>query len=148
VVEPDERRRQRAEQLGLATMDGGEDLPKRARRALGDGGAPVVVDSTGVAAVAPVAVECAARGGRIVLVGLPTASSQVEMRRLTLFERSLVGSLGYRYDLQRVLAMVAAGTLDPTAVLDGTVPLAEAGGELERIAADHGGTIKGMVKVR
>ena len=70
------------------------------------------------------------------------------MRRLTLFERSLVGSLGYRYDLQRALAMVAAGTLDPTAVLDGTVPLAEAGGELERIAADHGGTIKGMVKVR
>jgi (R,R)-butanediol dehydrogenase / meso-butanediol dehydrogenase / diacetyl reductase len=148
VVEPDERRRRRAEELGLATMDGGEDLPKRARRALGDGGAPVVVDSTGIAAVTPVAVECAARGGRIILVGLPTAASQVETRRLTLFERSLVGSLGYRHDLPRVLAIVAAGTLDPAAVVDGTVPLAEAGGELERLAGDHGGTIKGMVKIR
>jgi len=148
VVEPDERRRQRAEELGLATMDGGEDLPKRARRALGDGGAPVVVDSTGVAAVAPVAVECAARGGRIVMFGLPTAASQVEMRRLTLFERSLVGSLGYRYDLPRVLAMVAAGALDPAAVIDSTVPLEEADGELARLAGDPGGTIKGVVKIR
>ena len=37
------------------------------------------------------------------------------MRRLTLFERSLVGSLGYRYDLPRVLGYVAAGALDPAA---------------------------------
>ena len=70
------------------------------------------------------------------------------MRRLTLFERSLVGSLGYRYDLPRVLAMVAAGALDPAAVIDSTVPLEEAAGELARLAGDPGGTIKGVVKIR
>jgi (R,R)-butanediol dehydrogenase/meso-butanediol dehydrogenase/diacetyl reductase len=148
VVEPSQARRQRAEELGLRTIDGGEDLPKRARRTLGDGGPPVVVDSTGVAAVTPLAVECAARGGRVVLVGLPNAPSEVDTRRLTLFERSLVGSLGYRYDLPRVLAMVAAGTLDPAPVVGNTVPLAEVVEELERIATAPGGTIKTMVEIR
>lgn len=147
VVEPDERRRRRAGELGLATLDGGEDLPRRARRALGDGGPPVVVDSTGVAAVAPVAVECAGRGGRVVLVGLPTGPSQVEARRLTLFERSLVGSLGYREDLPRVLAMVAAGAVDPAALVDDVVPLDRAAARLAKLAAGPAGAIKTVVEI-
>jgi (R,R)-butanediol dehydrogenase/meso-butanediol dehydrogenase/diacetyl reductase len=145
VVEPHDGRRAAAERLGLATLDAGDDLPRRARRQLGDGGADVVVDSTGVAEVVAVAIECAARGGRIALLGLPKDASTVDTRRLTLFERSLVGSLGYRHDLPRVLALVAAGRLDPAAIVGATVALDEAPAALRRQAFDPGDIIKVVV---
>jgi (R,R)-butanediol dehydrogenase / meso-butanediol dehydrogenase / diacetyl reductase len=145
VVEIHEGRRAAAERLGLATLDGGDDLPRRARRQLGDGGADVVVDSTGVAEVVPTAIECAARGGRIALLGLPKDASAVDTRRLTLFERSLVGSLGYRHDLPRVLALVAAGRLDPAAIVGATVPLDEAPEALRRQAFEPSEIIKVVV---
>jgi (R,R)-butanediol dehydrogenase/meso-butanediol dehydrogenase/diacetyl reductase len=145
VVEPHEGRRAAAERLGLATLDGGDDLPRRARRELGDGGADVVVDSTGVADVVPIAIECAARGGRIALLGLPMSASAVDTRRLTLFERSLVGSLGYRHDLPRVLALVAGGRLDPASIVGATVALDEAPDALRRQAFEPSEIIKVVV---
>jgi (R,R)-butanediol dehydrogenase / meso-butanediol dehydrogenase / diacetyl reductase len=146
VVEPHEGRRAAAERLGLATLDGGDDLPRRVRRQLGDGGADVVVDSTGVAEVVPVAIECAARGGRIAVVGLPKEASAVDTRRLTLFERSLVGSLGYRHDLPRVLALVAGGRLDPAAIVGATVALDDAPEALRRQAFEPSEIIKVVVE--
>jgi (R,R)-butanediol dehydrogenase/meso-butanediol dehydrogenase/diacetyl reductase len=146
VVEVNAGRRAAAEDLGFATLDAGDDLPRRARRSLGDGGADVVVESTGVEALLANAVECAARGGRIVLLGLPRGASELATRRLTLFERSLVGSLGYRHDLPRVLALVAAGAIDPAAIVSLTVPLGEAADAL-RSLADPGDTLKVLVDV-
>lgn len=145
VVERDDGRRRIAEGLGFATLDSGDDLPRRVRREL-NGGPDVVVESTGVAALVPVAIECAARGGRIALLGLPASESTIEPRRLTLFERSLVGSLGYRHDLPRVLKLVAAGQLDPSAVIGATVPLAEAAATIEELATAPDTRIKVLVE--
>lgn len=146
VVELDVERRVRAEELGLATIEAGEELPRRVRRVLGSGGAEVVVESTGVAAMAPVAVECATRGGRVALVGLPLSSSAIDTRRLTLFERSLVGCLGYRHDLPRVLDLVRSGALDPAVIVDETVDLDDAAETVSRLASSPAGTIKALVK--
>ena len=146
VVEQDGDRRQIAERLGFATLDPGESLPRRARKQLGDGGADVVVESTGVAALVPVAIECAARGGRIALLGLPNSSSAVDPTRLTLFERSLVGSLGYRHDLPRVLHLVAGGRLDPAVLVGATVPLADAAAAIEELAQAPDARIKVLVE--
>lgn len=148
VVELDEGRRERAAELGLPAWQPGDDLAKRVRRSLGEGGAPLVVETTGVAAMVPVAIECASRAGRIVLLGLPAAASEVSARRLTLFERSLIGSLGYRHDLPRVLGLVAAGSLDPEAIVGNTVSLAESAAEVARLAAKPGATIKTLVATR
>lgn len=145
VVELDEGRRDRAAELGLPTWEPGDDLAKRARTSLGEGGAPIVVETTGVASMVPVAVECASRGGRIVLLGLPTTPSEVSGRRVTLFERSLVGSLGYRHDLPRVLGLVAAGVLDPAAIVGNIVPLEDSPAEMKRLAEEPGATIKTLV---
>jgi (R,R)-butanediol dehydrogenase/meso-butanediol dehydrogenase/diacetyl reductase len=145
VVELDDARRERAHALGLSTLDVGEDLPRRVRRAIGGGGAPVVIESTGVPDVLPQAVECARRGGRIVAVGLTGAASRLDSTRLTLFERSLVGSLGYRHDLPRVVTMVADGLVDPSVLISETVPLADAPDAFASLASDPGGRIKVMV---
>jgi (R,R)-butanediol dehydrogenase/meso-butanediol dehydrogenase/diacetyl reductase len=145
VVELDAARRAIADGLGLATLDPGDDLPRRVRRTVGEGGGDVVVESTGVAEVVPTAIECAARGGRIALLGLPKAASPIDASRLTLFERSMVGSLGYRHDLPRVLALVASGALDPSALVGATVPLSTADRTLAELSDRPGGMIKVLV---
>lgn len=145
VVELDAARRERAEALGVRTLDAGEDLPRRVRRAIGGGGAPVVVESTGVAAVLPQAVECARRGGRVVVVGLTGEPSALDSSRLAFYERSLVGSLGYQHDLPRVLAMVDAGAVDPEALVSETVPLARAPDAFASLASDPAGRLKVLV---
>lgn len=145
VVELDAERLRRAEALGFAAMEPGEDLPRRVRRALGSGGADVVVDSTGAAPALPTAVECARRGGRIAVLGMPNASVPLDPRRLVLFERSLVGSLGYRHDLQRVVTMLAGKSLDATALIDDVVPLSEAARTVAELAAGSDGRIKVLV---
>jgi (R,R)-butanediol dehydrogenase/meso-butanediol dehydrogenase/diacetyl reductase len=148
VVELNADRAEAARALGLATLEPGEDLPRRVRRGLGDGGADVVVESTGAAPVVPLAVECAARGGRIVLLGLPKAPSTLDVRRLVLFERSLVGSLGYRHDLPRVLELVAQGALDPGLIASGPIALGDAVATMHELASDPGSRIKVLVDPR
>jgi (R,R)-butanediol dehydrogenase/meso-butanediol dehydrogenase/diacetyl reductase len=145
VVELDAGRRARAEALGLATLDVGEDLPRRVRRAVGGGGAPVVIESTGVAAVLPQAIECAARGGRIVAVGLTAAPSPIDSSRLTFYERSLVGSLGYRHDLPRVVKLLAEGLVDVEPLIGATVPLEAAPDTFASLASEPGDRIKVLV---
>jgi (R,R)-butanediol dehydrogenase/meso-butanediol dehydrogenase/diacetyl reductase len=145
VVELDDARRERAEALGLPTLDAGDGLPRRVRAAVGGGGAPVVIESTGVPSVLADAVECARRGGRIVAVGIAGAASTLNTSRLTLFERSLVGSLGYRHDLPRVLEIVRSGRLDPAPLIAETVPLTAAPETFASLASAPAGRIKVMV---
>jgi (R,R)-butanediol dehydrogenase / meso-butanediol dehydrogenase / diacetyl reductase len=145
VVELDGGRRARAEALGLATLDVGDDLPRRVRRAMGGGGATVVIESTGAPPVLPQAVECARRGGRIVAVGLTGAPSPLDSSRLTFYERSLVGSLGYRHDLPRVIRMVADGLVDPVPLVSATVSLAAAPETFASLASTPGDRVKVMV---
>jgi (R,R)-butanediol dehydrogenase/meso-butanediol dehydrogenase/diacetyl reductase len=105
----------------------------------------VVIESTGVPAVLPQAVECARRGGRIVAVGLTGAPSRLDSSRLTFYERSLVGSLGYRHDLPRVIRMVGAGLVDPEPLIAETVPLAAAPDAFASLASTPGDRVKVMV---
>jgi (R,R)-butanediol dehydrogenase/meso-butanediol dehydrogenase/diacetyl reductase len=145
VVEINDERRGTAEGLGIETIEAGDDLPRRVRRAVGGGGADVVAESTGVADVVAAAVDCAGRGGRIVLLGLPQKASTLDPKRLTLFERSLVGSLGYRHDLPRVIALVASGVLDPSAIVGNVVPLSAAQEAMTELGRGPSGAIKVLV---
>jgi (R,R)-butanediol dehydrogenase/meso-butanediol dehydrogenase/diacetyl reductase len=148
VVEPHPGRRAGAEAMGFATLDPGPELARRVRRALGSGGADVVVESTGVPALAADAVECARRGGRIVLLGMGDAPAPIDFRRLVLFERSLVGSLGYRHDLPKVVKMIDGGQLDPGALIGDVVALEAAADALAELAGGPGDAIKVLVDAR
>jgi (R,R)-butanediol dehydrogenase/meso-butanediol dehydrogenase/diacetyl reductase len=145
VVEPHEERRTTAERLGMALIEPGDGLPRRVRRAAGGGGADVVVDSTGVAGMVGSAIDCATRGGRIVLAGLPRDEATIDPKRITLFERSVIGSLGYRHDLPRVLELVASGRVDPARIVGKIVPLSEAQETMLAMARSPSGAIKVLV---
>jgi (R,R)-butanediol dehydrogenase/meso-butanediol dehydrogenase/diacetyl reductase len=145
VVEVNPERRATAERLGVATIDAGDDLPRRVRRAVGGGGADIVVESTGVAGLLATAIECATRGGRIALAGLPRDEATIDPKRITLFERSLVGSLGYRHDLPRVIDLVAAGRVDPAEIVGAVVSLSEAKETMISMASSPSSTIKVLI---
>ena len=147
VVEVHEGRRAKAAEMGFATLDPGPELARRTRRALGTGGADVVLESTGVAALAAEAVECARRGGRIVLVGLGGAAS-IDLKRVVLFERSLLGSLGYRHDLPKVVRLLADGRLDPAPLVGDVVPLDVAADAFAQLASAPSDAIKLLVSPR
>jgi (R,R)-butanediol dehydrogenase / meso-butanediol dehydrogenase / diacetyl reductase len=149
VVEPNARRRQRAEELGYAALspDGEPRDVARAVRQLTGGGAPVVVECSGNAAALELAPEMSCRGGRIVSVGLPKQPVSVDAARLVLYERSLVGALGYRFDLPRIASMIDSGVLQPERLVTRTVALADAVGEFDRLAAGDGTDLKVLVRV-
>jgi (R,R)-butanediol dehydrogenase/meso-butanediol dehydrogenase/diacetyl reductase len=149
VVEPNEGRRSRAQSLGhrvhAPTGDTRDDA--RAIRNLTDGGGQVVVDATGVAAALESAPDMTRRGGTIVLVGLPKTPPSIDGAKLVLYERSLVGSLGYVHDLPRVATMIAGGVLDPAALVTRVVTLEAAPAEIARLADAPGDDIKVLVEV-
>jgi (R,R)-butanediol dehydrogenase/meso-butanediol dehydrogenase/diacetyl reductase len=149
VSEPGAERRARAEQLGHAVhVPEGEprDVAKSVR-ALTGGGAQIVVDASGVPAALEAAPDMTKRGGRIAVVGLPKRPPVIDAARLVLYERSLVGSLGYANDLPRAESMIAAGRLDPERLITKTIPLSDTPGELERLATQPGADIKVLVDV-
>jgi (R,R)-butanediol dehydrogenase/meso-butanediol dehydrogenase/diacetyl reductase len=149
VSEPGALRRERASELGYDVHEPAGDRREVARevRSLTAGGAQIVVDASGVPAALEAAPDMTRRGGRIAVVGLPKRAPEIDAARLVLYERSLVGSLGYANDLPRVASMIAAGALDPERLITKVVPLAETPGELARLADEPGGDIKVLVDV-
>ena len=149
VSEPADARRERALELGHA-VHRPEGQPRdvaRSVRELTSGAAQIVVDASGVPAALEAAPDMTARGGRIAVVGLPKHPPAIDAARLVLYERSLVGSLGYAHDLPRAATMIAAGHLDPERLITRVIDLAQTPHELARQAAGTGGDIKVLIDV-
>jgi (R,R)-butanediol dehydrogenase/meso-butanediol dehydrogenase/diacetyl reductase len=148
VVELARRRAAAARRIGFPLIEAGEGLPRRVRAALGSGGADVVLETTGVSAVVPEAIDSVRRGGRVVQLGMGGVPATVGIERLVLFERALIGSLGYRHHLPKVVRMMDEGVLDPTAIVTATVALGEAAAMIEEMASDPSAHIKVLVDTR
>jgi (R,R)-butanediol dehydrogenase/meso-butanediol dehydrogenase/diacetyl reductase len=149
VSEPNPGRRERAESMAHrvhAPIGSARDDAREVRRLTG-GGAHVVIDATGVAPALEAALDMTRRGGRIVVVGLPKTPPAVDAGKLVLYERTLVGSLGYQHDLPRVAALIAQGALAPEPLVTRTVSLDEAPDEIARLADAPGDDIKVLVQV-
>jgi (R,R)-butanediol dehydrogenase / meso-butanediol dehydrogenase / diacetyl reductase len=149
VSEPSASRRARAEELGHRTIapEGSPRDVARAVRGATGGGVELVVDASGVPAALEAAPDMTLRGGTIVIVGLPKRPPEIDAARLVLFERSLVGSLGYAHDLPRVASLIAAGHLAPEPLITREVGLQDVPSELERLATDPGSDLKVVVDV-
>jgi (R,R)-butanediol dehydrogenase/meso-butanediol dehydrogenase/diacetyl reductase len=149
VVEPTPGRRHRAREFGHRTVERFADPRETVHdvRSLTDGGAEVAVDASGAASALPGAIEMTRRGGRIALAGIAKQPVEISCARLVLYERSLVGALGYTNDLPRIAKMIAAGRLDPERTVTRTVPLSSAPAEIARLGTDPGDDIKVLVEV-
>lgn len=150
VSEPHLGRRHRAQQLGHETFapEGTARDIARAARERTDGGAHLVIECSGVAAALAAAPDMTRRGGNIVVVGLPKELVDLDIARLVLYERGLIGTLGYANDLPRVAEMIAQGTIDAESLVTRVVPLDQAPAVFEQLSTDPGADIKVLVEPR
>lgn len=118
VSEPVEHRRRQATALGAeAVVDPlGEDLVARARAFAGNGGVPVVIDTTGLPVGLQAAVAMVGSAGRVVVVGISGDEAAVPLGAFTDKEFDLLGaSCHERVDVEAAVDVVAraAGRLGP-----------------------------------
>ncbi|HXF57315.1 MAG TPA: 2,3-butanediol dehydrogenase [Actinomycetota bacterium] len=149
VLEPLAGRREVAARLGFEeVLDPSDADPRReVRRRTGGLGADVAFDCTGNPELLPSSLELTRRGGTLVVAGLGKAPGRLDPNRLVLFERRVVGSLGYRHDLPRALELLAWGRVRARELVTGTVPLEEAVREgFEALARDPGRHLKVQVR--
>lgn len=130
---------QLARRLGAeVVIDGREDVNvAEAIRSVTGRGADVSIDALGSTVTCSNSILCLRKRGRHVQVGLLAGDDylpRVPMHRVIGWELQICGSHGMqasRYD--EMLAMIAAGKLDPKALIGKTVPLEEAPNELEKM---------------
>ncbi len=106
-----------------------------------------MVDCSGAVPALEAAMEMTRRGGRVVIAGIPKKPVPVDPGRMVLYERSLIGTLGYANDLPRVARMIASGALEPSVMITKRIPLSEVAGEIERMASDPRDEVKVLAEV-
>ncbi|KPI11536.1 (R,R)-butanediol dehydrogenase [Actinobacteria bacterium OK074] len=105
-------------------------------------GPDVVIDATGVPQLAGQAVATVRRGGRVVLAGVGHGSVEFDMGQLVFYERSVVGTLGYNFDIPRVIDLLSTGRLDASPLITGRFSLADGTGVFADLAADRARHLK------
>jgi alcohol dehydrogenase len=122
--------------VGCATHDPG------AGAAAGDGTVDVVVDAVGSKATRAAAFAAAKPGGVVMHIGLQDWASEIDMRKLTLAEITLIGTYTYTTaDLRATVAALHAGVFGDLAWVEER-PLAEGAAAFRDLAAGRSAAAK------
>jgi (R,R)-butanediol dehydrogenase/meso-butanediol dehydrogenase/diacetyl reductase len=123
-VEPLPVRRRRAERLGAVTIDPTQFPAVSRLMELTSGfGADVAFDCVGTQASLELALNLARKGGRVVAVGVFKSPPVVDMNRVVLHQRELIGSLGTVDSFPRAIALVADGRVKAREFISDRIPL-------------------------
>lgn len=123
VVEPLAGRQERALALGAAAVfDPGRARAEVYGRTSGLG-ADLVIECVGHPESLPLALELAGRGGTAVVAGIFEQPSVLHGNRLVLYEKRLVGSVGYAGEFPAVIALLADGRLRAEPLITDRIPL-------------------------
>ena len=150
VSEPLPGRRAAALTLGAteALDPGALDVRGEAFRRTAGIGPDVVFECSGVPALLPAAVSTVRRGGRVVVTTVGHGAAEVKTNDVVLYERTVIGSLGYQHDLPRVVELLASGRISAEALVTSVVPLDEAVPRaFDVLVADRGSQLKVLVEV-
>lgn len=127
VVEPHEGRRARALALGAtAAIDpgAGEDQSDGLRDIRGF--ADLAFDCSGAPGSLETVLRSTRAGARVVIAAVSTGTTPIPMHQVVLRERSLIGTLGNRGDIPRVISLLSEGRVDLDGFLSDVVPLSAA----------------------
>jgi len=126
LSEPQEKRREIAEALGVAkTIDPVNNDAVGAIRAYSDGGVDVVIESAGLPVTVGQCFEVVKKGGKIVLFGVNDPDTRVEFSPYQVLrnEITILGSLMTNDVLPRTLALIASGRLQVQPLISHILPL-------------------------
>ncbi|MCL1874999.1 MAG: zinc-binding alcohol dehydrogenase family protein [Synergistaceae bacterium] len=134
----------KAKELGADHVVNGkkEDLASAVKSFTGDFGLDFTVDAVGDPKIMESAVEMAAPGGRIVVLGFNPNPAQIPELLLVRKELKIMGTRMNCNRFPEVLGWFAKNKVHPDALLSGEYPLPEIGTAFERIAADPQNTLK------
>lgn len=139
AIDPSAEKRALAEGLGAIAF-GPEEAAERLSALFPQGGADVVIETVGKAAVLKAAYEAGRRGGRIVTVGLPNPAERLDIPAVSLVAEgktligSYMGSAVPARDIPRYITMWKNGRLPVEKLLTSISPLTEINGLLDKLA--------------
>lgn len=150
VSEPVSARADRARALGATEVydPTSADVRREVFLRTGRVGPDVVLEATGRGDAAQLGISTVRRGGVAVLAGVSGADLQLPLGQIVYFERQVLGSLGYNFDIPRVLALISEQRLDVSPFLTGTFPLAEGLDAFRALESDRGQHLKVLLNVK
>jgi L-iditol 2-dehydrogenase len=136
-----------AKQMGADTILGaqGEDISEWVR-SFGDGyGFDLVIDAAGVSAALKTALDIVRPAGQITKVGWGPQPLNFSLDQLVQKGATLQGSFSHNWPIwEKVLSLLASGTIDPTPILNRISPLNEWHDAFEAMRA--GAIVKGVLQ--
>lgn len=147
VAEPNAQRRDVAARRGAHTVEP-SGLAAAANLHFADGVA-AVIDCSGHPDCAQQAVDVVGYGARIVIVGIPTAPSQLSLLSVAIKEVSIVGSAGYsERNFADALALLASGQVNADEFVTSVLSLDEIDSKLHELISGESADIKVLVSHR
>jgi (R,R)-butanediol dehydrogenase/meso-butanediol dehydrogenase/diacetyl reductase len=139
VSEPSPARAEVARSMGAACVfdPTQDDVRSEVFTRTGRIGPDAVIDGTGRPDAIALGLRSLRRGGRMAIAGISPSELRVDLRQLVLFERAVVGSLGYNFDIPRVLDLMADGRLDPSPLITAIRPLSAAISTFEELSSPN-----------
>ncbi|HYG22267.1 MAG TPA: alcohol dehydrogenase catalytic domain-containing protein [Verrucomicrobiae bacterium] len=113
LLETNRARREFATTLGLDTCDPTGNVVERVNHWAGGAGADVVIEASGSADAALIMTRLAAVHGRLIVVGIQSQQTAVDLFQVFFRELSLTGIRAYtRADFEMALQLIASGAID------------------------------------
>jgi (R,R)-butanediol dehydrogenase/meso-butanediol dehydrogenase/diacetyl reductase len=130
ICDPARDRRALAERLGGMTSAKASEIGSQY---------DVVIDCTGDPTAVADGVAALRRGGRLVAVGIPLASAEIDLRRVVLEELTLLGSIGHVWDedFTEAVRLLCTDEVDATTLITHRLPLERAVDEGFALLADR-----------
>ena len=114
-----------------------EDVRSEVFKRTGRIGPDAVIDGTGRPEAIALGLSSVRRGGRVAVAGISPSELSFDLRQLVLYERTLVGSLGYNFDIPRVLELMASGLIDASRLVTDIRPLSAGIATLEELSSPN-----------
>lgn len=149
VVETMAARQQLALDLGATevldprAIDAGREIFKRTGRV----GADIAIECIGNPKTAGEAIGMARRGGKVVIAGVFEEPAAIDLNRLVIYERTLIGTLGYAGEFPTVIVLLADGRLRGEPLISHRIGIDQIVAEgFESILADRSNKLKVIVR--
>jgi len=149
MVEPREARRRLATSLGADRVVAPRNGATAAEilDAIGEPGADAAVECAGRTVSIQLAFESVRKGGRIVLVGIPTERGKLDLMPLIAGERTVIGSVQHekQEDLAAAVELLRTRSVDVTALISDVIPLSGAVEVLRRLSSTPSDAVKVLI---
>jgi L-iditol 2-dehydrogenase len=148
AVDLEDRKLELARQLGAqgALNPSRQDVVAEVRRLTGNRGADMAFEVVGISPAVQMAIACARKGGRVVLVGNLAPAVEFPLQAAVTRELTVLGCCASRGEYPACLDMIAQGRVNVDFLISAIAPLEEGASWFERLRSKEQGLMKVILK--